>query len=242
MESTTKRSSAESAAEPLGPDGRAGPIPLPAGGDAVAGRIELRAVGAERLERVRTTTAHCTIVTVDIEGFGRYSRNNTNMVRVRHGLYLAMRHAFDTAGIVWESCRREDRGDGILVLAPADIPKTLFADHLPDTLLDALAGHNRIHPGEEQIRLRLAIHAGEINYDEHGVTGASIVHAFRILDSAELKQALEETAAVLAFAGSGWFFDEVIRHSERSRAQDYRATDITNKETTTRAWIRLLPA
>ncbi|MFE0021291.1 hypothetical protein [Amycolatopsis sp. NPDC059021] len=231
MEPTSERLDAE----PV-PESRCGETALPAPEDA-----EFRAA-AERLERVRSATAHCTIVTVDIEGFGRHTRNNTNMVRIRHGLYLAMRYAFDSAGIPWDSCRREDRGDGVLVLAPAEIPKTLFADHLPGTLLTALAWHNKIHPAEEQIRLRLAVHAGEINYDEHGVTGASIVHTFRILDSPELKRALEETSAVLAVAGSAWFFDEVIRHSEGSCAQAYKPAAITNKETTTQAWIRLLTA
>ncbi len=191
--------------------------------------------------RPAAATVHCTIVAVDIVGFGSFNRTNTNMVRVRDGLYRAVQKAFDSAGIPWESCHREDRGDGILMLAPADIPKTLFANYLPDALLDALVAHNRIHPREEEIRLRLAIHAGEIAYDEHGVTGASINHTFRLLDSTELRTATEHQDAVLAVVGSSWFFDEVIRHSERSRAQDYQPADITNKETTTQAWIRLLP-
>jgi hypothetical protein len=37
---------------------------------------------------------------------------------VREGLYKAMRQAFSDADIPWDSCRNEDRGDGVLVLAP----------------------------------------------------------------------------------------------------------------------------
>jgi hypothetical protein len=204
-------------------------------------RVRLRTGIPPRPENIPlTTTAHCTIAAVDIEGFGQYRRNNINQVRVRNGLYRAMQHAFDTAGVPWVSCRREDRGDGVLILAPAEVPKALFVDRLPDTLVDALVGHNRIHPTEEQIRLRLALHAGEINYDDHGVTGSSITHTFRLLDADTFKHALVESSAVLAVIGSDWFFDEVIRHSEGSHARSYRPVDVTNKETTTQAWIRLL--
>jgi hypothetical protein len=180
------------------------------------------------------------VVAVDVEGFGRYSRNNINQVRVRHGMYRAVEWAFENAGIPWGSCYRDDRGDGVLILAPAEVPKALFVDRLPDGLVEALREHNKMHPAEERMRLKLALHAGEINYDEHGVTGAAINHTCRLLDADALKRALAESSAILAVIGSAWFFDEVIRHSEWSRAKLYRPMDITNKETTTRAWIRLV--
>jgi hypothetical protein len=153
-----------------------------------------------------------------------------------------MQHAFEAAGIPWLSSHREDRGDGVLVLVPAGIPKTLFVDQLPNVLVDALIRHNRVHPAEEQIRLRLALHAGEITYDDHGVTGSAIIHTFRILDATTVKNALSDNLVVLAIIASGWFFDEVIRHSEQSQARSYRPTDVTNKETSTRAWVRPLRA
>lgn len=186
------------------------------------------------------TATHCTIAVVDVEGFGDYSRNNTNQVRIRRGLYGAMQSAFDAAGIPWDGCRREDRGDGVLILAPADVPKTLFADRLPGTLADALITHNKCHPVEEQIRLRLALHAGEILHDEHGVTSSSINHTFRILDADALKSMLAASHGVLAVIGSAWFYDDVIRHSDWSQANSYVAVDIVNKETKARAWIRVV--
>jgi hypothetical protein len=187
-------------------------------------------------------TAHCTIVGLDIEGFGRHHRSNTNRLRIRKGLYQAIQNAFDTAGIPWVSCRHEDLGDGVLILVPADVPKLLFADELPGTLTDQLRQYNASHPPEEKMRLRLAVHAGEISYDEHGFTGASIIHTFRLLDAPELKATLAANAAPLAIVSSAWFFDEVIRHSENSSSTRYRRTGITNKETTTQGWIRLVPA
>ena len=194
--------------------------------------------GAREADPPPPVAIHCSIVVVDIEGFGDLSRNNSNQVRTRRGLYNALRHSFDTAGIPWDRCQREDRGDGVLILAPADIPKALFVDRLPGTLAEALAAHNKRHPASEQIRLRLALHAGEIFHDEHGVTSSSINHTFRILEARAIKVAFAESTGILAVIGSSWFFEEVIRQSDWSEAHAYTAVDVVNKETETRAWIR----
>lgn len=188
------------------------------------------------------TTAHCTIVVVDIKGFGHRSRTNINQVRVRRGLYRALERSFGMSGIPWETCEVKDRGDGVLVLAPATIPKALFVNHLPDTLVGALTEHNAMHPLEERIRLRLALHAGEITYDEHGVTARSITHTCRLIESAALHARLARAAATLAIISSDWFYDEVVRQSEHSAARTYRPVNVTHKETTARAWIRMLKA
>ncbi|RSM67793.1 hypothetical protein DMH04_48050 [Kibdelosporangium aridum] len=185
-------------------------------------------------------TAHRIVIAVDIVGFGEHSRNNINQVRVRHGMYRAMQDAFDFARIPWHDCHREDRGDGVLLLAHANVQKAFFVDRLPNALVGALVTHNRVHPPEEKMRLRLALHAGEVNYDDHGVTGSAITHTFRLLEARAVRDATTTSSAVLAIIGSAWFYDEVIRHSELSQFKAYRRVDIFNKETSTRAWIRLL--
>ncbi len=181
-------------------------------------------------------TSHCTIVVVDVEGFGRYSRTNPNKIRIRRGMYRSLELAFVEADIPWAACRQDDLGDGVLVLAPAHISKTLFADLLVPALADELAAHNKVHRPAEQIRLRLALHAGEVSYDDHGVIGSSLLHAHQLVDADELKTTLRESGAVLAVAASDYFFDEVVRHSERSSAHAYRSVGTA----TGKAWIRLL--
>jgi len=183
---------------------------------------------------------HYTIIVVDIVGFGDLRRSNSSQLRVRRGLYRALQDAFVAAGIPWEGCRREDRGDGVLILAPAHLPKALFVERLPEPLAATLAEHNKHHPPIEQIRLRLALHAGEILEDEHGVTASSITHTFRILDAADVKAAFVESGGVLAVIGSSWFFDEVIRQSDWSEVDSYAPVEVSNKETVTRAWIRVV--
>ena len=180
---------------------------------------------------------HRTIVVVDVEGFGDQRRTNRDQVAVRDGLYRAMRDAFGRAGVPWDDCGHEDRGDGVFVLVPAEVPKGLLAESLPSALVTALRTHNGAHPDPERIRLRMALHAGEVQYDEHGVTAAAVNLAFRLLDAGALKAALASSPGVLAVIASSWFYEEVVRHS--SAVSVYRPVEVVVKETTTTGWICL---
>ena len=80
------------------------------------------------------------------------------------------------------------------------------------------------------------MHAGEIHRDDYGVVGTAINVAFRLLEAAPLRQALSDSAGVLAVIASQWFFDEVIRHEPASDSALYRRVQVSVKETST-AWI-----
>ena len=95
---------------------------------------------------------HRSIVVVDVEGFGDQRRTNAHQVAVRDGVYRALKEAFGCAGISWDDCGCEDRGDGAFILVPAEVPKALLAESLPSALVTALRAHNVAHPGPERIR------------------------------------------------------------------------------------------
>jgi class 3 adenylate cyclase len=202
--------------------------------DTVAPAFVLRGGSQVKGQRL---AVHRTTVVVDVEGFGSQDRTNAHQVTIRAGLYRLMREAFGRAGISWDGCDHEDRGDGVLVLIPADVPKALLVESLPFALVTGLCRHNDVHPRPEQIRLRMSVHAGEVRYDEHGVTGASVNLAFRLLEADPLKQALAEAPGALAVIVSSWFFDEVVRHTDL--AGEYRRVDVAVKETNTTGWISL---
>lgn len=182
---------------------------------------------------------HTTICAVDIAGFGGMSRTRVNYVALREGMYQAVEQAFLQSGIPWADCYQEGAGDGILALAPATVGKSAFAEKLPLALVSALQAHNAAHPPEERIRLRLVLHAGEITRDRRGVTGPAIIHAFRLLDSPPLKDALAESTGVLAVMSSEWFYDEVIRHRPQYAPEEYEQVTVDVKETNGIGWIRL---
>jgi len=182
---------------------------------------------------------HRTIVVFDVEGFGDYRRTNRHQVAVREGLYRSVGEAFEQVGLPWDPGAHEDRGDGIFVLIPPEVPKSLLVESLPSALVATLNAHNSTHLGEEQIRLRMALNAGEVHYDQFGATGASINRAFRLLDAEPLKVALASSPGVLAIIVSSWFFNEVVRHAKVGVPKSYRPVLVATKEGTEAGWICL---
>ena len=181
---------------------------------------------------------HRAIVVVDVEGFGDRRRTNSHQLVVRRSLYKILRQAFDKARVTWIECDREDRGDGVLVLVPPSFAKANLVEPLPTELVTALRAHNRVHCPEEQIRLRMSLHAGEIHYDEHGVVGSAVNLAFRLLDAQALREVLAGSADPLAIIASSWFFHEVIWHSHTAEPDAYHQVRVRSKETDVMAWIR----
>ena len=127
---------------------------------------------------------------VDVEKFGDPARNDDHQLAVRAAMYKALKLSFAKAHIRWRRCVVEDRGDGAFVLIPQAVPKSRLVTRLPAQLADSLERHNASCPAPEQIRLRMALHAGEVHYDAHGVAGAAINMAFRLLEARPLKRAL----------------------------------------------------
>ena len=211
------------------------------GGLVSGGRYARATDSVGSLPRERTggqrLAVHRTIVVVDVEGFGDQCRTSSNQVAVRDGLYRVMRQAFCRAGIPWDDCYHEDRGDGVLVLVPAEAPKELLVEWLPCALATGLGQHNGTHSSPEHIRLRMALHAGEVRYDEHGVTAVSVNLAFRLLEADPLRAALARSPGVLAVIASSWFYEEVVRQCGASAR--YRPVKVAVKETTTTGWICL---
>jgi len=84
----------------------------------------------------------------------------------------------------------------------------------------------------------MVLHAGEVNHDEHGIAGTSVIVACRLLEARELRNSLAGSPGSLAVIVSSWFFDEVVRHSAVDAAS-YRPVHVTVKETTAIGWLHL---
>nr|BFE49917.1 hypothetical protein GCM10017745_33440 [Saccharothrix mutabilis subsp. capreolus] len=174
---------------------------------------------------------------VDVERFGDRRRTNPNRLVVRRALYAAMAAAFADIGEDWSNWYRQDRGDGLLVLVPPEVAKVLFAERLPAALATRLDEHNSTHEPQERVRLRVAVHAGEVYPDGAGVVGHAVNHVCRLVDSEPLRGALETSAGTIALMVSDWFFEEVVRHSLTAEAHRFRPVQVAVKETDTTAWI-----
>jgi tetratricopeptide (TPR) repeat protein len=208
--------------------------------EGVSSRLGMKTVGREGPVSGPPPAMHRAIVCVDVEGFGDRRRTNQHQVIVREALYDLMRAAFDRSEVPWDQCYREDRGDGLLILVPPEIPKSLLVAPVLHKLAAVLAEHNSTHDAETRIRLRMAVHAGEIIQDSHGVAGTALNMAFRLLEAEPLKTELRRSVGALAVITSQWFFDEVIRNDPACSPDTYEQVQILVKETRTSAWIRHL--
>lgn len=184
--------------------------------------------------------AHRSIVIVDVENFGDPARTNDHQLAIRDGMYRALRQSFARARISWRKCVSEDRGDGVLILVPPEVPKSWLVTRLPARLAAALAQHNATCPVQERIRLRMALDAGEVHRDAHGYTGMSLNRAFRLVDAPASRATLRDSSGVIALIVSAWFYDEVVRHHAAAHPSRFRQVRVVIKETDTAAWVRVL--
>ena len=146
---------------------------------------------------------HHTIIAVDVEGFG--ARDDWHQHLVRDGLNAAVRQAFEHCGLSWGDCYHEDRGDGLIALAPTDASNRRIAECLPNELAARLREHNAGVDEAARIRMRVVVHFGEVERDEHGLSSRAVVHAFRLLDSRAVRTALAGSHGLLALITSAEF-------------------------------------
>ncbi|GAA0569598.1 hypothetical protein [Actinomadura livida] len=180
---------------------------------------------------------HRSILCVDVQGYGR--RTNWDQLAVRSVLFKVLPEALADSGVPPRSLRFEDRGDGALVLVQPDVPKERLAGPFPLKLAASLERHNSGAPPGARIKVRVAVHAGEVIYDAHGVAGSAIVAASRLLDAEPLKDALRASPGAVALITSDRFYEEVVQQCPTCDAASYRSVRVSVKETNTRGWVRL---
>ncbi|HEX6358516.1 hypothetical protein [Actinophytocola sp.] len=105
-----------------------------------------------------------------------------------------------------------DRGDGVITLVHADgVPKTVLLDTFVPSLREMLTEHAAIHP-DRKFRLRVAIHFGEVHFDEQGVFGEDIDITCRLVEAPELKHRLRQIEALLVLVVSEYIHRTVVKH------------------------------
>jgi class 3 adenylate cyclase len=151
---------------------------------------------------------HRTIFAVDIEG--STSRTNSGRAMLRNTMYDVLEEALTSSGCTEQHRDLIDRGDGALALIHPvdDLPKTKLLNSVVPTLSELLG---RLEP-EYGVRLRAALHAGEVHTDGWGWYGEDIDITCRLLDAPELKRKLKQTSAPLVLVVSQDIYRSVIRH------------------------------
>lgn len=177
-----------------------------------------------------------TTFTTDIAGFG--DLDNPDQMIVRRETHAAVVDAFSTGGL-WEKCEHEDRGDGNLIIVPAEIPKTVILGPILDTLSQNISAVSGIIPGWP-LQLRIAAHPGEIHHDGVGFVSTDVNHCFRLLNSHPLREAVAGSSASVACLISDPLYQSIGRHRYPELiGRGFHQVIVREKETTAAAWLHI---
>jgi len=183
----------------------------------------------------------CGLFAVDVAGFTDPGRDEYVQLYVRDRVYRILERAFDGAGVPWQACLNEDRGDGVLVVVPPEIPVDGLADPLPERLCGLVRVHNRLSSEDARIQLRAAAHVGRVYDDGHGLAGDAASHLFRLLDAPGLKQLLAASDSDLAFIASDFFYRTVIcRHPTLVDPAAFQQVAVDLRHATATGWAQLM--
>ena len=144
------------------------------------------------------TGQNCTAPLTDVVGFGALDRTDHDRAIIRRE-GLEMMQA--SLGPLWDACISQDRGDGLLVVAPPSIPTAEIIGSVNEELPRRLRLHNRTYSTSARIHLRVAAHVGPIIGDLLGLSGGTIIRTARMVEAPVLKEAMTATAAGLG----SWF-------------------------------------
>lgn len=179
---------------------------------------------------------HKTLLVFDIEKFG--PRRHLEQAEAQRVMYDILRQVLIKAEIEQTSTRTEDRGDGVFVVLDADVSKVKLIRSILTELPTALYDHNRLASDTAKIRMRAAVHAGDVEITSKGVVGTPAVEVFRLLNSKKLYAQLEESGDLLVFAASEAIHRDVIRHDHSGvRVDHFHPIDAGDKEPRVSAWI-----
>ena len=181
------------------------------------------------------------ILGIDIERFSRTEWTDPTGARLRDRLHTLVDDALASARIASSLTVRSDTGDGLWLLAGAQVPTTRLLHPLATSLASGLAADNRRAPAAERLRLRIVVHAGELLRDPYGHTGASLTHAARLLDAEATRAVLAASpAATVVLVVSDVVYEGVVRHAYQGIDPDgWQPVRVHGKETSARAWVHL---
>ncbi len=186
------------------------------------------------------TPVHRALLAVDLEGSGQ--RDNHAVVESRRVLFGEVREAFEASGIPWAACATETAGDEMVVIVPPEFPKRSLIHPLLGHLADGLRHHNRQAGANVRLRVRVAVHAGDLLVDDYGTTGRPQTHLARLLGSKPLREALAAApdTATVALMVSDHFYEDVVSQGHRGIDPDlFHPVAVHEKETETRGWLHV---
>lgn len=168
-------------------------------------------------------------------------RGEAALQQIRGVLEAACRGAFQAAGLDWSRCLRQDTGDGFQVVALPGIRKQLLLNAVLPELAALVRAHNRTAADSVRLRLRVALHAGEVRLEpDGGVSGAPFEVLARLLNAAPVREALREAPEGVPVAAilSQHFGEEAVGHGDDGPDADaFVPVEVREKKYVGHAWV-----
>jgi Cyclic nucleotide-binding domain len=181
---------------------------------------------------------NCTVVLTDVVGFGALHRSDYDRKIIRRE-NLDMMQA--SLGPLWDACISQDRGDGLLLVVPPQVPTGRIIECINRELPGRLRRHNRTYNESARIHLRVAVNVGPVMTDLLGLSGESIIRTARLVEAPVLKRHMAATAAGLGIMVSQFVHETCIEYTaDFAEAAEYRKVEVSNKEFRGPAWMRLI--
>jgi hypothetical protein len=180
------------------------------------------------------------MMSVDIEKSA--GRGDAAMAVTKRFLREAIQASFRASRLSWDDCHQTDLGDGFRFVFGRDITKSKLLEPFLGEMATRFLTHNRSSPSREQMRLRVALHAGEVRMADGEVIGSPLETLARLLDAPPLKAALSAAPAsrTLALGMSQHFYDEVVARDYPGIAPDlFVRAPFTVKETESTIWLHV---
>jgi hypothetical protein len=153
---------------------------------------------------------------------------------------MLLRQTLVAAGVDPQHAAFVDIGDGVMVLFDPQLATARVVDVATGRLGAALAELNGRVPGHERLRLRIALHRGEVLIDAHGFVGGALVEASRLSNAAVLREQLEATAADMALIVSDQAWKQLLgSRPEPAGRWGFHLVEFTAHGVTTRAWMQV---
>lgn len=179
----------------------------------------------------------------DIPGSGQ-RRDRVVKERMHQGLYEIVKSSIDEVGIGWDTCHREDRGDGLLLVTLADSVKDLV-DPLTGRIREHLDVYNRTASKYAAMGLRVGVHADYIDFVRHGdvpaVVDTAVDHVFRLVDAPVVRQLAKVGGDLTLVVSDKYFREFVAQRAGLPGRDDFQSVSVENKETRVRAWVWVSP-
>jgi hypothetical protein len=185
-----------------------------------------------------TEAFHHLILSLDVQDSG--TRADPGQRLLRRVVHDAVRSAFAAAQISPDGARApEDRGDGVLLVLPAEVPKARVVGRWVAELRESLRVSNAVL--RDPVRVRVGIHGGELHHDAYGVAGVDVNLACRLANCDPAKQTLRAAStADLVVTVSDVIYRGVIRHGgPHLDPATYRQYHLTTAEYDGPVWLHL---